>query len=612
MIARPSLPVVLYVFITLPINIITFNNGQYDEPPLTLLFVITLGLVINALLAYLAIRESIRNMNQEVSLFYVIPIVALLLLISFDYVTPLRADSLSGLKLDGTLVKSSDFVFDALIIAVSILVFAGLLLFNERKLNKKLYIGFCNVTLVFSVSLLLSSIFDSENRISWRTLFSNVMTTESRVQLNPVPLEGAIRPNVYHLIFDAFGSYFFERALSESDRPHLLKDFILYDDARTNYDHTTPSIASVRLGRMNGLEESFSDFTDSSKNDGIDSVLKQAGYRISNYNENLGWVSSSADYYYTNEFATADFLSSRSSKDLLLFDFWIMRLLPSFFQAFYYQDGSGMFSKLNTESTPSLNVVEGENQRTVASLFLARKLIDDENLRNQYNEYVFMHTYLTHGPYVINSDCSWNSKPKLSDDPSKYYLPQTICALNVLQELVASLIEQDKYETSMIIVHADHGTWEVGPVERSNPSRLAALTNNLRLVPAQYVENQSKPLLLVKTPRDRESTNHKIEANNSRVRTDGRPVSLIDIMPSILGAVDIEFASLALEGVNIFGNHVEKRPWRLFQMGFKQVIDPTSRVTSTLGSNTPSLVQRRYKIYPSGVFARDVTYRGKW
>jgi hypothetical protein len=89
----------------------------------------------------------------------------------------------------------------------------------------------------------------------------------------------------------------------------------------------------------------------------------------------------------------------------------------------------------------------------------------------------FAHLLLPHGPYIWNENCelrdnsdTWLSRRMDHEDllsvsnhnyretAYKYYFMQTVCTVNLLDDLFRALDENNQLEGSTIIIHGDHGS----------------------------------------------------------------------------------------------------------------------------------------------------------
>jgi hypothetical protein len=601
MIVRLLLSTVSYLFLVIPLSIYS-TNSYYLTIAENLFFLgVFFAFFVLSCCVILIFRTTFSRLRFDYVKVSILAVISFTLFL-FGSFSSASVDGLSGLKID-QLTPSPKFDGD-IWVSVIILSFATLLLFLR---NGKFKFSFLNnlsiIAVTFSGALLLTTFYQAAVVTSKDELLS-FFQKDSAVQEVAIQSTTPDSPNIYHFVLDAFGAPGFLEALDSSPSPKLLNDFYFYSDNRSSFDHTSPSIASMKMGRLPKEGESFGQFIESSRREGIDKFLATAGFRISNYNENANWIHESANYSFTNDDAIQDF-RKLSSRVYLLFDFWFLRLLPNAIHPIYYKDGRGPFTSFLSNKFAGVDFVPlplGENERTVASMLLMKQLIEDEASRKSVGEYVYMHSYITHGPYVLDADCQWTSSEihpdflverPLSDDvatPDDYFVPQAACALNLLQQFVSELKRLDRYDSSLIIVHADHGTWEVGsPNMKVMDGSAQVLVDNPRGVPPEYVINQSNALLLVKYPNVQQS-----ELVNSDQRT-----SLLDIFPAILNYIN----SLEMDSSPAFILLSQnKESERIFIMGYKQIINEETRETRTLSPDFPNTTLTHYSINTEGDF----------
>lgn len=143
-----------------------------------------------------------------------------------------------------------------------------------------------------------------------------------------------------------------------------------------------------------------------------------------------------------------------------------------------------------------------------------------------------MHLIVPHGPYILDEDCSY-----LPDMPPggayRAVFRQHKCAVHVIGRLAERLEELGRLDSSLIIVHSDHGAvWHPieldklldRPVSPSTVRRVAVDEEDSALWPSDVIEVRASALLLMRVPS---------EAGGG---TAPKVVQTIDLAPTILRA----------------------------------------------------------------------------
>jgi hypothetical protein len=128
------------------------------------------------------------------------------------------------------------------------------------------------------------------------------------------------------------------------------------------------------------------------------------------------------------------------SEAVLLLDLSLFRVAPVRLKRHIYRDGNWLIS--DRQSTPDRVVLGNRLFEEVARRF---------TLNGRTPTMKFLHTMSTHTPYVLNDDCTV-VKRSLGHVGS-----QARCALRAVSTLLARLKQAGIYDTTLILVVADHG-----------------------------------------------------------------------------------------------------------------------------------------------------------
>lgn len=560
----------LYVFLAVPVDLINTNYYELDRQiPLFFVFfvLITLWTVIGYWIIFKKSLYSIQYQYVFLSIFA--------LFFTFDVLTPTTLTELTGDEEQGLVREPIKY----LLVESNVLFLLAViyLIFN----NLKKFISFAYLT--FSFFLI---IFSTQTSL---VFFSKIM--DSDVSQSKIVTEVSAKnlPNIYHIVLDAYSSNAFIKTIQMDNFEYGFNDFIFYEKNRSNYEHSNMSTASFMQGKMFSHAGTVEDFIYDGKNNTYLNQLKSLGYRISFYGHGRSWAPEISDYVISAQELAPP---SRwfSAQELIVLDFWILRLSPTFLQKKVYSDSQGIASKILSSS--SIDQLNSEDRRTYDGKLLLEKMIFDERDRKSQGEVVFIHSYITHGPYIFSENCDL----KVTQDDN-YYFDQVRCTNSVLNNFTSNLKELKNYYNSLIIIHSDHGTWEIGNTEynlNENDLDLLASTN-LRGQPGQYVDNQTRALLLVKFPSENGDLSQEFKVSNDLAQ-------LFDVAPTIMFEVERKLADS--EGSPLQLGILETRNQKV-SMGFKQLISDNETVS--MGDENPQLDFIEYVITSGS----NYEYKGK-
>lgn len=330
---------------------------------------------------------------------------------------------------------------------------------------------------------------------------------------SPSPHTGSqTHANIFHFVFDGFSSHRFYSALqaaggSKSD----LNGFHFYKNARSNYFYTIEAIPSYLRGRLyrgENLSEWLTSYTD----DGIFKTVQEAGYTTTMY------VVSSIHTPYS-PIHNMDHVQemrgqSKWSKVYLLFNFSTLKLLPMSLYSHLISDKNNFMLLLLPEKQ-QVEEVNLEYTETYKAPELLQQILDDEQARPNHNQYIFAHFTVPHTPFIYNADCSVRVPgdavaKNASIWDSEMYDAQTACAAKMILTFLKRLKEMGRYESSTILIHADHGYKNLAPttenmtMTKTEEASVAEYLGERRFTP-QQVDLGSRPLFMIKAPEAREA-----------------------------------------------------------------------------------------------------------
>jgi hypothetical protein len=166
-------------------------------------------------------------------------------------------------------------------------------------------------------------------------------------------------------------------------------------------------------------------------------------------------------------------------------DLATFRLVPHGIKRFVYNDQKWLFQPMAVED-------ESFRYEYFQNTYFLEQLTHKLSVTREEPVYKYMHVSNTHNPMVANSDCGYAGQ---TFDLSRTTLTiQSMCTLNTLSAFFDKLRAAGIYDSSLIVLHADHGGW-VPNRRQGQPIRL---TENTVLPP--QVASLASPLLAIKPP----------------------------------------------------------------------------------------------------------------
>lgn len=311
-------------------------------------------------------------------------------------------------------------------------------------------------------------------------------------------------PNVYHVVLDGYQSDVFELLLDENTESGL-RGLIWFKDSITPYANTRISIPSIFYGKTlsSSLSLNMLQFQALNSESSLLGIIGAQGYFRQGYlHQEFSFSPNQFDeVHYHSEFKQENTFSSSVFRKL-----WMYTYLYRFISVYFLGEQTVQLiesGKLSPEGYP------------IGSVATFRSFIEREQFESPRGRYVFIHLILPHPPYELSDTCSV--------DDSENAKGQYECANRLLVDLVDELRATDRYDDSMILIHADHGdSLEViGPwlreikFESGHDYRLGA----------QFNFPRSKALLLFKPFYRKASVGFS---------TSNRPTTLLDIVPTVM------------------------------------------------------------------------------
>ncbi len=388
---------------------------------------------------------------------------------------------------------------------------------------------------VFVAILLVLQTFTLSGRISPDSVVAMGGRLVYEYSARPQRTSGSsLGPNVYHLVFDGFGSAVFDEAVT-SDVLEDLDGFTFFRKARANYIWTNYSMASYLTGtfyRAGDLER----WLNLRRNEGALLKLANAGYYLTQYVPVRYYMHNKTSHLVDLVDVASIHRMSESIQGFPDFlDLWLDRVIPRGIgvMAGLFRSSGRSEKSLHRDSLPKwtrsnqdelARFLAGrtnqnlERKEWIRKIYQSRplmaRLLAEESSLPGRGQYVHLHTYITHEPHdVLDGNCRLCGGMKPRD--------QARCALRFVKKFTDKLKALGRYHGSVIIIQADHGSSIVGPSDPSLRMPASILDEMVSAdgLPGSLLYNRTFPLLLIKPP----------DTSGHPMRISDAPVQLADI-----------------------------------------------------------------------------------
>lgn len=314
--------------------------------------------------------------------------------------------------------------------------------------------------------------------------------------------EFSSKQNVIHVILDEFQSTIFQEIIDEDiDRYYTdLQGFTFFKETTGSFPTTIMSIPAILSGRIYNNDVPIDDFIDVAyKGRTISNVLAAHGYEV-DFAVPLGWYCRGehsncygipVPYGLTKE-------QHGKANAVIMLNLALFRYAPHFLKR----------AVLNNQiRLPSIDLTKGDRQHWEGARHFAHKaflqdLIDNMSVKRNKPVYKFVHLTTTHWPPVLNRDCQYAGK--ILPYTWENIMVQTKCSFDHFLEFLNKLKSMGIYESSFIILHADHGYWKV-----PDSAEQIDLRNEGNHLDGYFIDNKeyfakivcsALPLLAIKPP----------------------------------------------------------------------------------------------------------------
>ncbi|WP_158264305.1 hypothetical protein [Nitratireductor sp. StC3] len=409
---------------------------------------------------------------------------------------------------------------------------------------------------------LINGGFGAINAYAIRGTFVDPAENGQEISKGPDLSDGGTYPgNVYHIVLDAFVGPYVQYLIEQNRNPGL-DGYTYFSNAASQYGRTNLSMRSVFHGQL--YSEDFEAWSEAAFTEGMTKTMRESGV-------SLAYFPFYSYYCDPNAIvcnSTIDIYNKRDEKASIYFlvDTIFLRSIPASLRAVL--SGSLGNDRPDVERWDYAFSLSDWLQKTLSATeraqadwpiqsFTMETLHEFERQEADWpasGRYTYLHFMLPHGPFAFDGDCSFiGTDAAKAKDPRRALEDQSDCSLAVLRRVGDLLKSLGRYDTSLIVVHSDHGLgwpricswWNDGFSFDPKVPTLDRDTTKPSDISTQQAACEASVLLMVKFPGQ---TAFKTELENRQ---------LLDVAPTILEYFGLHDPKM--EGVSLYRKPPESR-----------------------------------------------------
>jgi hypothetical protein len=531
----------LVVFLLLPCELF-FNQADEWDLELSQLALIPLAGLVSLSILWLLVAALSKCRPRLAAILALLMFALGIHLLLADLYAPLQTDAMEG----GALMSDEPLKYTLLELAIGLVVVA--LLFLLIKGRGKL------TAIIFSTLLLLAS-------VVYGGLVLRTLTEKDSDQSARMAGPDTTLGSVYHIVLDRMQTDAFLHVVDRLEARAEFDGFELFVNNVANYVTTHPSRASYLSGTFYHQGD-FKDWhTGIWRQQGVQHVLAEQGYRVWNYAPFRQWRDPGVDIFQYSIDIYEEQVGIEGSGLSDFLTLWLLRLAPNgltnealppieAFRDFVLPHMQEASQANGPDRAKRLTISEGI--QVVASKLMFERLLADEANRRGHGEYVYLHAVMPHHPYVFGPACNYHSHgsgASATEDRRKAYLDQSTCSVILILDFLEDLKKFGRYDDATILIHADTGAEEgflADPPDYRSPSRTLGIADNVFL-------SGANALLMIKKP-----------GSNGELREIEHATQLVDLYPSLLDILDLETPdNVTIHGRSIYAVEHDERDVRI-------------------------------------------------
>jgi hypothetical protein len=525
-----ALFVVFTIFVYGPFTIYQGNIDEFSIPLKSILGSLLLpALALFLILSLLGLSLSKRTHQVYVSLLFAL---AVLVWLQGNFLV-WKYGLLDGQGIDWSRGEWRGWVDG--ILWVVLLTMAGLFF---RKVYRIAAFGCIIITSLLLASLVFASLQKPE---TW--------SAKGKSLKNLIPpkeiFEFSSQQNVIHFILDGFQSDFFEEIVAENADHYSgsLEGFTFFRETTGSFPTTYMSIPAFLSGRIYKNDIPMRKFVVKAiRGRTIANRLHSQGYETDLVSDSLFARGTRAETWYKIAVPYGGTIKQylRSNSALML-DLVLFRHVPHFLKKSIYNDERWLVQRF----------LRLENQSLKIRYFSHQAFLSDMIARMSVNRtvpvYKYVHLMTTHPPVVVDKECQFAQALPGTRENIKV---QAQCSLEHFLEFLNKLREKGIYDSSLIVLHADHGLGR--PVNMRNEGTLSKEGWPIEDASLAEIAGSAAALMAIKPPHSK-----------GPMKTSRALVSLTDIPATISSLLNLSSRIHGRSAYEVDENELRER-WFYF------------------------------------------------
>ncbi len=328
------------------------------------------------------------------------------------------------------------------------------------------------------------------------------------------------RKNVFHVVMDGFQSDIFADIIRDPEQRALadtLSGFTFFEENTGTFPYTEMSVPLLMSGNRYYNHMPAEEFINATmRGETILNAAAGAGYDVDIASQ-VALRNVYTKGSYTNSYSIpinlhASVRDYRIADAAKLLDLSLFRLAPHFVKAYIYQD-EFWFVQRYTRDEAYLQI------RYFADLEFLRQISDKLVADRIAPVYKLFHVMLSHRPTVGNDNCEYDGR---NPTTRTHVIVQARCGLSHVVDILERMKKAGIYDSSLIILMADHGAWI--PPKGYVPEKISGASG-----PSPIMAGMAVPTLAVKPPGAR-----------GPLRVSSVPTTIGDVPKTIALLMDID------------------------------------------------------------------------
>lgn len=304
--------------------------------------------------------------------------------------------------------------------------------------------------------------------------------------------------NVIHVILDALQSDIFQEIIDEETNHYYtaLEGFTFFKETTGSFPTTKMSIPAILSGQNYKNDIPMPKFINNLyKGSVITNVLYDSGYEVDIIaNSKAGRYSNyyriPTPYGVTNQ-------QYEQANSALMLDLVLFRSVPHFLKKSIYNNQTWLIQRI---FFTQLSALSHKNYGAIFRYFAHETFLDDliDNMTVKRNKpvYKFIHLMITHNPIIVDADCKYAGKVLRFTRQNTKILYK--CNIDHLIEFLNKLKLMGIYDSSLIIVNADHGAGQMVKIRNMDNQFNVNLIGNKENF--KKIVGSALPLMVIKPP----------------------------------------------------------------------------------------------------------------